>query len=359
MKTGSGHRGFTLIELLVVIAIIAILIGLLLPAVQKVREAAARTTCANNLKQLGLAIHNYHDTNGSFPVEGLTQQVSFYTRILPYVEQGALYNQIWPAFQRALDTDNGVWNNGSNADRLYLAAAQQTACRTPVKIFLCPTRRTVNVGPGVDYAGAYHGGLNGNPAAPGTGGSLALGKAGRIVVCPEAAQNVLDSVLDTRTLGKNARGITLTLITSAAGASNTIVLAHKGMRPVNYSRPVPATTGSMPSNDSGWAWTYWPDPNPHGSWYDHMRWADWGANGSNRGRGYTQDDNNMDENHFGGPHPGSSPVLMTDGSVRGYAYGYTDTSSIAHATYPPQATAENAVFQALLSWNRGEPVTPP
>src|SRR5438445_665957 len=102
--------GFTLIELLVVIAIIAVLIGLLLPAVQKVREASTRTKCMNNMKQLGLALHNYHDSYGGIPQEGSTVGVSFYVRLLPYVEQANLYNQIWPAYQAALNMPGaGTW----------------------------------------------------------------------------------------------------------------------------------------------------------------------------------------------------------------------------------------------------------
>ncbi len=111
-------RGFTLIELLVVIAIIAILIALLLPAVQQAREAARRTQCKNNLKQIGLALHNYHDVSDSFPIgvqhahNGSNPNngwgVSWYAGILPYVEQASMFNGLTFNGAHPGWVDNGV-----------------------------------------------------------------------------------------------------------------------------------------------------------------------------------------------------------------------------------------------------------
>src|SRR5262245_3721314 len=93
------RRAFTLIELLVVIAIIGSLIALMLPAVQKVRDAAARSQCLNNLRQIGLALHQYHDTHGSFPptavfTPGNPDVWSVHARLLPFIEQDSLHRQI-------------------------------------------------------------------------------------------------------------------------------------------------------------------------------------------------------------------------------------------------------------------------
>ncbi|MAX37897.1 DUF1559 domain-containing protein [Gimesia sp.] len=151
MKQNTGHRqkaGFTLIELLVVIAIIAILIALLLPAVQSAREAARRSTCKNNLKQIGLGLHNYHETHGVFPPGSIatltnggsgstirwrewmeagstsgvgTHGTSWMLQLLPFVDQANTYNK---------------WNFNTNV------MGNRAVAEVDIPIFYCPSRRS-------------------------------------------------------------------------------------------------------------------------------------------------------------------------------------------------------------------------
>ncbi|WP_165074002.1 DUF1559 family PulG-like putative transporter [Paludisphaera rhizosphaerae] len=126
----SKRAGFTLIELLVVIAIIAVLIALLLPAVQAAREAARRAQCVNNLKQIGLAMHNYESVNGSLPPGQLlgagNYDLAAQVYLLNYLEGGTVYNTINFMFQPAATAGAG-------------AAANTTAFRTKINTFLCPS----------------------------------------------------------------------------------------------------------------------------------------------------------------------------------------------------------------------------
>ncbi len=134
----SQRRGFTLIELLVVIAIIAILIALLLPAVQQAREAARRSTCKNNLKQIGLALHNYHDTHRVFPPGWVSRDtngdasnlLAWGYFILPFMDQAPLYKSINP---------NIRWIEGSNSSGFSGVTSVVPAATTKIPAFSCPS----------------------------------------------------------------------------------------------------------------------------------------------------------------------------------------------------------------------------
>ncbi len=166
MTTLKARRAFTLIELLVVIAIIAILIALLLPAVQQAREAARRTQCKNNLKQIGLALHNYHDTFNLLPmgyldIDGGNSETtscgwSWMSYILPNIDQGPLYNQLnFSTTPFALQTPGGQ------------AVPNQLLMATPQPAFSCPS----------DARQAVERAAGANPGSAATGGGAANGIA--------------------------------------------------------------------------------------------------------------------------------------------------------------------------------------
>ena len=236
----SRRRGFTLIELLVVIAIIAVLIALLVPAVQKVREAAARTKCTNNLKQIGLALNNYHSQNNYFPPGamahdsstnppylitarrlGITGNVkhSWTPFILPFIEQNALATQY--TLQKNWYEQPGVVN-------------------TPVSLFICPS----TPGGGTKTCNKT---VSGFPvAAPPT--DYAPNNAYGSALEPQYADALGDNKMRDGVMEVNA---VWSIPEIHDGASNTIVISECAGRPDRWIKGTMTSAGT--ATDGGWA----------------------------------------------------------------------------------------------------------
>jgi len=299
---GRRKRGFTLIELLVVIAIIAILISLLLPAVQQAREAARRSQCRNNMKQLGLAMHNYESTHGVFPSgrlerPGDTKWVSWGVMILPYVDQAPLYN---------LYNQNLRWNAPGNA----------AVTGTQLSVYLCPSvpvSGRFDRNPSTSYAGS-----NTPPAAGADYGSV--NRAGtelwtaRGLTAPGAAQ--LNGIIARPAESPQSRmrdctdGLSNTImIMENAGAPEWFNATGRGQTVQVTAANVAIVTGTtMLAEGTGWAD---PDRNMTVSGA-----ATSGVDQFRTGRAPLAPINVTNESEPFGFHEGGNMATMGDGSVK-------------------------------------------
>lgn len=202
-KPKNRRTAFTLIELLVVIAIIAVLIGLLLPAVQKVREAAARMSCSNNLKQFGLAMHNFNDTNGHFPYlrsGGGQNRHTWALLLLPYIEQNNIYNAYKTPLTGVSQTDG--FNNHTSTDPVMVQARQ-----AQVTTFFCPSRRSptslslITTGSTVTGMPSDYGACSGDTSAAPTTGVFKLVNSNHMLAFNKIG-DIADGTSNTIMLGE-------------------------------------------------------------------------------------------------------------------------------------------------------------
>ncbi|WP_261362968.1 DUF1559 domain-containing protein [Rubinisphaera margarita] len=194
-------KGFTLIELLVVIAIIAILVALLLPAVQQAREAARRSSCKNNLKQLGLALHNYEATHSIFPPGGLGYPFvwSAHAQLLPFVEQAGLQN--------LLNYDYPPMNAFAGSYDPVIVAQNDTAAQISLAILVCPSDKDRVAGSaygGISYPACAGSGLNGS----GTADDGAISNADGVIFSRSKIgfRDVIDGTSNTIAFGEQMLG---------------------------------------------------------------------------------------------------------------------------------------------------------
>ncbi len=328
MKTvnerGRRRKGFTLIELLVVIAIIAILVALLLPAVQQAREAARRSSCKNNLKQIGLAFHNYHDTHGRFPqpaMIGLTLSTglvitngsSWEIQLLPFLEQAPLYEQ--------LDVTSAS---------PYDPAVNGTAVATIISTFMCPSTPS---NPIVEFSIPAGTDIDGPDPLPPTGEQLdmrggrcdygtldgvrgdfsSIARAGQTFNGGREGWGTLSiRVLDIPGVSSGGSGARMRDITD--GTSNTILIAEQASRNELYRKraliPIsdPEAAAQALMGSGAWADLFKGDTWVNGRLYDGTPGADGGPCAVNCSNARTAGLYSW--------HTGGAQVALCDGSVR-------------------------------------------
>jgi prepilin-type N-terminal cleavage/methylation domain-containing protein len=296
------RSGFTLVELLVVIAIIGILVALLLPAVQSAREAGRRTSCQNNLKQIGLAIHNFHDTKGYLPSSGRPPQAGsvrygLFVQLLPFVEQKGLYD---------------IYDNTVN----WSAPANLPVTSTRIAFFECPS--SPKHGGLLDYipdgdsagnfgsaqvaaVGDYAASLGNHPALP------AAAAAAGFVVQGSAATVSNGASTTNGMLPKNSR---LSFTDVSDGLSNTIAVLESGGRPFVYQRGRQVSANIAQSHLNGGGWVrpasdiLFTGSNPAGNSFPGIY--------VNRSNGY-----DVGSESYGGS---GYPSVGTEGSSQPYAF---------------------------------------
>jgi prepilin-type N-terminal cleavage/methylation domain-containing protein len=297
MKTGRQYRsGFTLIELLVVIAIIAVLIALLLPAIQLVRESANRAQCQNNLKQMGLAFHEHNDAYGFFPTGGgssadnrtwngdcpatfATQAWGWGYQILPFIEQNALY--MIPPGAIPLGASAGPFGDIEVAS-------------TPIKMYNCPSLR----GPTIFAYSEY-------------GWSTTLGKRAMGDYC--ANGGTVEYTFDGSVVpihGQNGyTGYSISTRDCTNGTSNILLISEKYLDSADI-------TVQQTNDDQGWT----------DGWDNDTRAFAWGETTSSVPPTRNANGINGAGDYFGGPHPNSVQAVLCDGSVRSVSYNIDPTA---------------------------------
>ena len=335
--------GFTLIELLVVIAIIAVLIALLLPAVQQAREAARRTQCKNSLKQIGLAMHSYHDTFNQFPpgyiakipfniISGEKSLWSWGAFILPYIDQANLYNQISPG--------NNLLEN--------VLVAYPGALQTKLAVFRCASdtgpqtnNYVESMTPGATTVNNYNANVvdsNGNTVAISTSNYVMV--SGPADSTTPAVRDQSQSLKDPLGIGFQNGNINFRDITD--GSSNTLLV---GERAWNYkSRILGAATVfgfSASINDQG------SSANVKSAGMNALGLT---YNGINATVGIQHDRRGFSSSHVGGAH-----FLMCDGSVR-FVSENIDYLKITAAQTPIPYGCVTTTFARLAARNDGQTI---